>query len=94
MVIPTTTPHLSTEQSKKSIPLVHIVVHSKTDSSPRLEIYRMSLKTYLLPEGRIRDIDFAKETAELTRSQILQQAATTVFGQANQRPQGALGLLA
>lgn len=43
--------------------------------------------------SRIRDTDFAKETAELTRSQILQQAATTVLGQANQRPQSALNLL-
>lgn len=37
--------------------------------------------------SRIRDTDFAKETAELTRSQILQQASTTILSQANQRPQ-------
>ena len=37
--------------------------------------------------------DFAKETAELTRSQILQQASTTILSQANQRPQAALSLL-
>jgi flagellin len=43
--------------------------------------------------SRIRDTDFAKETAELTRSQILQQASTTVLSQANQRPQAALSLL-
>ncbi len=43
--------------------------------------------------GRIRDADFAKETAELTRAQILQQTSTTVLAQANQRPQGALSLL-
>jgi flagellin len=43
--------------------------------------------------SRIRDTDFAKETAELTRSQILQQASTTILSQANQRPQSALSLL-
>jgi flagellin len=43
--------------------------------------------------SRIRDTDFAKETAELTRSQILQQASTTILSQANQRPQAALSLL-
>ncbi|SNY55947.1 flagellin [Arsukibacterium tuosuense] len=43
--------------------------------------------------SRIRDTDFAKETAELTRTQILQQTSTTVLAQANQRPQAALSLL-
>ena len=43
--------------------------------------------------SRIRDTDFAKETAELTRSQIMQQASTTILTQANQRPQAALSLL-
>lgn len=43
--------------------------------------------------ARIRDTDFAKETAELTRQQILQQTSTTVLAQANQRPQAALSLL-
>jgi flagellin len=43
--------------------------------------------------GRIRDTDFASETAELTRNQIIQQASLTVLSQANQRPQAALSLL-
>lgn len=43
--------------------------------------------------SRIRDTDFAKETAELTRAQILQQASTTILSQANTRPQTALSLL-
>lgn len=43
--------------------------------------------------SRIRDTDFAKENAELTRAQILQQASTTVLAQANTRPQSALSLL-
>jgi len=43
--------------------------------------------------SRIKDTDFAKETADLTRAQILQQASTTILSQANQRPQAALSLL-
>lgn len=43
--------------------------------------------------SRIRDTDFALETAALTRNQILQQASQTILSQANQRPQAALSLL-
>lgn len=43
--------------------------------------------------SRIRDTDFAAETAELTRNQIVQQASISVLSQANQRPQSALSLL-
>jgi flagellin len=44
-------------------------------------------------ESSIRDADFAKETAALTRSQILVQSSTQVLAQANQSPQAVLGLL-
>lgn len=43
--------------------------------------------------SRIRDTDFAAETAELTRTQILQQAGVAMLAQANQVPQGVLSLL-
>ncbi|MDQ3206502.1 MAG: flagellin [Pseudomonadota bacterium] len=43
--------------------------------------------------SRIQDTDFAKETAQLTRNQILQQAGTAMLAQANQAPQGVLSLL-
>ncbi|MCJ8274739.1 MAG: flagellin, partial [Psychrosphaera sp.] len=43
--------------------------------------------------SRMRDADFATETANLTRAQILQQASSTILAQANQRPQSALSLL-
>jgi len=43
--------------------------------------------------GRIQDADFASETANLSRSQILQQAGTAMVAQANQLPQGVLALL-
>ncbi len=43
--------------------------------------------------GRIMDADFAKETAALTRAQILQQAGTAMLAQANQLPNNVLSLL-
>ncbi|MBL0666484.1 flagellin [Aeromonas jandaei] len=43
--------------------------------------------------SRIRDADFATETANMTKQNILQQAASSVLAQANQRPQSALSLL-
>ena len=43
--------------------------------------------------ARIRDADFATETANMTKQNILQQAASSILAQANQRPQSALSLL-
>jgi flagellin len=43
--------------------------------------------------SRIRDTDFAAETAEYTKSKILQQAGTSVLAQANAQPNVAMGLL-
>ena len=43
--------------------------------------------------SRIQDADFAMETANLSRAQILQQAGTAMVAQANQLPQGVLALL-
>jgi flagellin len=43
--------------------------------------------------SRIQDADFAKESANLSRSQILQQAGTAMLAQANQSQQGVLQLL-
>jgi flagellin len=44
-------------------------------------------------ESRIRDVDIAFETADMTRNSILQQAATSILSQANAQPQLALSLL-
>ncbi len=44
-------------------------------------------------ESRIRDVDVAYETAELTRNNILQQASISILSQANAQPQAALQLL-
>jgi flagellin len=43
--------------------------------------------------SRIRDTDYAAETSELTKNQILQQAGTAILAQANQLPQAVLSLL-
>ncbi|MDO8344124.1 MAG: flagellin [Cellvibrio sp.] len=43
--------------------------------------------------SRINDADFAQETANLSRSQVLQQAATAMLAQSNARPQQVLSLL-
>jgi flagellin len=43
--------------------------------------------------SRIRDADFAQETAQLSRNQIIQQAGVSILAQANQQPQVALALL-
>ena len=43
--------------------------------------------------GRIMDADFASETANLTRGQVLQQAGTAMLAQANSAPNGVLALL-
>ena len=43
--------------------------------------------------SRIRDVDVASETADMTRNNILMQAGTSVLAQANQQPSIALSLL-
>lgn len=44
-------------------------------------------------EARIRDVDFASETTQFTRNQILVQSSTAMLSQANQKPQSVLSLL-
>lgn len=52
-----------------------------------------SVENMTAANSRIRDVDVAKETAEMTRSQILSQAGVAVLAQANQVPSLALTLL-
>jgi len=54
---------------------------------------RTSVENQAAARGRIMDADFASETANLSRAQILQQAGTAMIAQANQLPQGVLALL-
>ncbi|MFW6145722.1 MAG: flagellin [Planctomycetota bacterium] len=53
----------------------------------------VALENVTASESAIRDADFAKETAALTRSQILVQAGTNVLSMANSSPQNVLALL-
>ncbi len=54
---------------------------------------QVARENFAAAESRIRDVDVAYEAAELTRLNILQQAATSVLAQANQQPGLALSLL-
>lgn len=54
---------------------------------------QVARENFAAAESRIRDVDVAFEAAELTRLNILQQAATAVLAQANQQPSLALSLL-
>ncbi|MCX7229638.1 MAG: flagellin [Burkholderiales bacterium] len=54
---------------------------------------QISAENQTAAKSRIMDADFAKETAMLTRTQILQQAGTAMLAQANQVPQQVLQLL-
>jgi flagellin len=53
----------------------------------------VSIESLSAANSRIRDVDVASETADLTRNAILQQAAISVLAQANLQPQTALTLL-
>jgi flagellin len=54
---------------------------------------QISVENQSAAKSRIMDADFAAETANLTRAQILQQAGTAMLAQANSLPNGVLALL-
>ncbi len=66
-------------------------------SQNRLEVtvsnLRVEEENLTSANSRIRDVDVARETAALTRSQIMSQAGSAMLAQANQLPQSALQLL-
>jgi flagellin len=53
----------------------------------------ISVENFSASESRIRNADIAKESATLTKNQVLQQASAQILGQANQTTQLALSLL-
>src|SRR4051812_16966955 len=59
-------------------------------SLANIAIYQENL---VAAESRIRDVDMAAETVEMTKNQILSQAGTAMLAQANQLPQNVLQLL-
>jgi flagellin len=54
---------------------------------------QIALENLTAAESQVRDADFAKETAKLSRAQVLQQAGTSVLSQANNMSQNVLSLL-
>jgi flagellin len=61
-----------------------------TDSLVNLEVYSENL---ISAESRIRDADFAHETAEMAKLQIMQQAGMSVLSQTGSAQQGILSLI-
>jgi flagellin len=88
---------LSTSSIDAAIQEVSTQRASFGSSQNRLEHRIASLANYqenlVSAESRIRDVDMAKEMVEFTKSQILQQAGTSMLAQANQAPQSVLSLL-
>jgi flagellin len=58
-----------------------------------IQVLQVNSENTSAAKGRIMDADFAQETANLSRSQILQQAASAMVAQANSMPQQVLQLL-
>lgn len=92
------------EASRSALNAVQLAIDSLTRSRGTLgsaesrlniaiENLQVARENLAAAESRIRDVDVAYEAAELTRLNILQQAATSVLAQANQQPQLALSLL-
>lgn len=65
----------------------------KTTLNTNIAALTETLETLTQAESDIRDTDFAKESAALTRAQILVQSGLSVLGIANQNPQSVLSLL-
>ncbi len=61
--------------------------------SAALNNLQVTYTNYQAAESRIRDADFAYETAQYTKNQIMVQAGTSILAQANQSPQNVLSLL-
>jgi len=60
---------------------------------PNINSLNIAIENLVASESEIRDLDFASETAEYTRSQVLFQAGVSVLAQANLIPQAVLQLL-
>ena len=66
-------------------------VQSRFDNT--ISFLKTAVENQASARGRIMDADFAQETSNLSRTQILQQAGTAMIAQANQLPQNVLKLL-
>ncbi len=66
---------------------------AQSQFSSAINNLQVGMENQAAARGRIVDADFAVETANMTRAQILQQAGTAMVSQANSSPQGVLSLL-
>lgn len=66
---------------------------AQSQFSSAINNLQVGMENQAAARGRIVDADFAVETANMTRAQILQQAGTAMVAQANSAPQGVLSLL-
>jgi len=66
---------------------------AQSQFSSAINNLQVGMENQAAARGRIVDADFAVETANMTRAQILQQAGTSMVAQANQSPQSVLSLL-
>ena len=98
-----TTP-LAQEAARSALDAVQLAIESLTRNRGTLgaaesrlnvaiENLQIARENFTAAESRIRDVDVAEEAANLTRLNVLQQAAVAVLAQANQQPQLALQLL-
>lgn len=84
----------SVDQALKRINDARAVYGATTNRlSAALSNLTVTYTNFQAAESRIRDADFAFETAQYTRNQIMVQAGTSVLAQANQTPQNVLSLL-
>ena len=60
---------------------------------PSAQTVEVSTENLSASRSRVQDADFAQETANLSRAQILQQAGTAMVAQANQLPQHVLPMV-
>jgi flagellin len=93
-----TDPSRASEIIERAIRQVSVVrgrlgAFEKNTLQTNINSLQVALENVTSSESSIRDADFAKETAELTRAQILTQAGTAVLAQANTTPQSVLSLL-
>jgi flagellin len=58
-----------------------------------IQLAQAQISNFSAAESRIRDADMASEAANLTKSQVLQQASLAALAQANTAPQAVLALL-
>jgi flagellin len=65
----------------------------KNTLDTNIQQLRITMENLIAAESSIRDLDFAQETSNLTRNQILVSAGTSVLAIANQTPQSVLALL-